>query len=283
MNLEAIYLLTSSLNKYLQKNTINESDLKSIQSQLDILFYHLPLPTYNCIPARLERLTINERLPQGNNDRINEIKYLKYPPKESVTKFGRCNILNQPILYGSFNFHTVIDELKPNVGKVITHTEWALKKEAPLKLFPIFFITNIGNGPHNPMSLDIKELHEHYASLHLEGIRKCFDLSMEFLAKCFAKEVDRNNHFDYFLSAYISNKILSIDSLNYDGIIYPSVQARLGCSNMAIRPKVFDEKFKLIEVCHEINLIENGKSGINHVQSRSTNFDLENEIIIWED
>ena len=51
---------------------------------------------------------------------------------------------------------------------------------------------------------------------------------------------------------------------------------------MAIKPKVFEEKFKLVEVRHEINIIEKGKSGINYVQSRSRNFDFGNGVIIWE-
>lgn len=283
MNLEAIHMITSSLKQFLEKNSIKESDLKTIQFQLDILFRLLPLPQYYCIPARLERLTINENLPQANGNRINDIKYLKYPPAQYVNKFGRCNVVKQSMLYGAFHFSTVINELKPEIGKAITHTKWLLKEELPLKMFPVFFITQIENEPHNELSLDIKMLHRNFVSSFSEEVKKSFDLSMEFLAKCFAKEVESSNHFDYFLSAYISKKVLEIKSLNYAGIIYPSVKTKLGFSNMAIKPDVFDDRFKLIEVRYEINDIQPGRNGINHVISRSTKFDFDKGLIIWED
>ena len=48
----------------------------------------------------LKRITINKNV-IGSNKRIYEIKYLKYPPAEKVTKYGRCNLPGQSIFYGS--------------------------------------------------------------------------------------------------------------------------------------------------------------------------------------
>jgi hypothetical protein len=283
MNLEAIYTITNSLNQFLKPDSIKESDLNSIKYRIDGLFRLLPLPLYNCIPARLERLTINESIPDLGEKRVDQIEHLRNPPTNSVKKYGRCNTLNHSVLYGAFNFLTIVNELTPDVGKLITHAEWRLKEEASLRFFPVFFITQIDDDPHNGLSLEIKELHENYISSYTENDKQCFNLSMQFFAECFAKKVDKSNHFDYFLSAYISKKIFEIESLNYEGILYPSTGMDLGFSNMALRPEVFRDKFKLIEVRYELNSISPGKSGGNHVINRSTKFDLEKDLIIWEE
>lgn len=283
MDWNAIHLITSSLNKFLEMDSIKENDLKIIQPKLDALFHILPLPKYYCIPARLERLTINERLPSSSNNRFDDIRYLKYPPPDCIKKYGRCNVINQSILYGAFHFSTALNEMKPEIGKGITHSKWSPKEELPLKMFPVFFITRIGSEPNNALSLDIKMLHQNFVSNFSEKDRKGFDSSMEFLAKCFAKEVAKDNYLDYFMSAYISKKIFDLEKIKFDGIIYPSVQTKLGFSNMALRPDVFDNLFKLNEVRYGKNSIEPGGSGINQITSRTTNFDLDKDLIIWDD
>jgi len=283
IHIESIHLITSSLNKFLIKNSIKESDLLSIQSLLDILLRIIPLPQYNCIPAQLERLTINETIPPFKNEKLRHIKDIKYPPKEVVKKYGRCNVLNQSILYGAFHMITAIEEMKPEVGKFVTHTEWKIKENMSLRMFPIFFITQGGKRGHNSLSLEIKDLHEEYKSGFSQQDQDALDMAMEFLAKCFSKDIERTNHFDYFLSAYISKKIFEINPIGYEGIIYPSVQSKLAFSNMAIRPEVFEEKFILSEIRHEMNIVQPGRNGINYVSSRSQKFDQNTGLIVWDD
>ncbi len=177
-----------------------------------------------------------------------------------------------------------MDYLIYHIG--ITHSDWKVKELKPLNFFPIFFITQYNNGPydpHNPLSLEVKELHKEFTYGLSDFERKGYDLAMEFLAKCFAKEVDETNHFDYYLSAYISKRIFDNPILNYEGIVYPSVQSKLGMSNMAIKPSVFDDKFELVEVRHEFNIILPNRNGFNNVISWSRSFDLQNDLIIWED
>jgi hypothetical protein len=173
--------------------------------------------------------------------------------------------------------------MRPPVGTNITTSQWNVKELKPLNFFPIFFITQYKDDPHNSLSVDIMELHENYTSTMSDVERKAYDLAMEFLAKCFAKETDETNHYDYYLSAYISKKIFDHPTLNYEGIVYPSVQSRLGVSNMAIRSDVFDNKFQPIEVRHECNSILPKRSGINNVICRSSKFDIDKGNIIWED
>ena len=173
--------------------------------------------------------------------------------------------------------------MRPDVGINVTTSQWKVKELEPLNFFPVFFITQYQDDPHNSLSLDIKELHDSYTSSMSFMEKKGYDLAMEFFAKCFAKEVDESNHYDYYLSAYISKKIFDNPTLNYEGIIYPSVQSDLGVSNMAINAEVFDRKFQPVEVRHECNTISPKRSGINHVICRTDKFDIENGLIVWED
>ena len=210
LNVPIISNLVTSLGKYLQKGSIKESDIAVIKPQLDFLMHLFPLPKYPCMPAQLERLTINRKVPLYTDDRIDKLEYIKYPDESYVKTYGRCNIIGQPVLYGGFNLLTIIKEMQPETGITITHSQWKLKEEKPLNMFPIFFITQYQDQPHNSLSIDIKELHYAYTKKFSEHDKRGFDLAMEFFAKCFAKEIDETNHFDYFISAYISKKIFHL-------------------------------------------------------------------------
>lgn len=276
MSLNKSISIIISLLKYLDKDSIQETDIKFIKQQIDVLFYLLPLPNYFCIPNQLERLTINERIKEVGNRRISEIRHLKYPP--TTTKYGRCNVLDNPVLYGSFNLFTILDEIKPETGKLLTHSIWKVKEGIKLKMCPIVFEDN----DSNTLSSEIRKLHNDYISNLSYLIQETINLHISFFVKCFSKNVEELNHYDYFLSAYISYKIFNIHNANYDGIIYPSVGSNLNFSNMAIRPSAFDSKFEIVEVLHQQNQIEHNKNGLNVVISRATKFDLEKGIIIWD-
>lgn len=59
----------------------------------------------------LIRLTINRNV-VGENRRIKNLKELKYPPTDKVTKYGRCNLPKQSIFYGTFSQLLAFGELK---------------------------------------------------------------------------------------------------------------------------------------------------------------------------
>lgn len=275
--------LTRRLEKYLQKDSIHENDISLINPTLDFIIAHFPLPCYRFIPAELNRLTINKKVPPKTEERIKEIKYIKQPEKKFVDKYGRCNLISNPVFYGAPHLHSIFNEMQPEIGTIITISKWKVKEEKKLNFFPIFFITQLESNPHNSLSLDIKIEHNNYISRLSNSEKESYNLSMEFFAKCFAKNVEESNHFDYYLSAYISKKIFDIPTLNYEGIVYPSVQCDLGISNMAIRSDVFDSKFIPIEVRHEYNCIPPKKSGFNKVISWTDKFDIENGLILWTD
>jgi hypothetical protein len=179
-------------------------------------------------------------------------------------------------------------EVHIKVGDIVTHSKWKLKDPSqPLNVFPIFFLTNIGDKAHNSLSLDLLIMHQNYINGLTDEEKEYMDLIMEFLAKCFAKEVDLENDLDYYLSAYLSNKILLHPSANYDGILYPSVQDRLGTSNLVLTQNAFLSNFEPTEITHDILVsVKNGGAMFQGIH-RSSKFDLTGGIkegtIIWDD
>jgi len=128
---------------------------------------------------------------------------------------------------------------------------------------------------------------QNYVSGLTDEEREYMDIIMEFLVNCFAKEADTENDLDYYLSAYLSNKILSQPSARYDGILYPSVQDRLGTSNLALTQNGFLNNFEPTEVTHDVLIsIKNGGAMFQGIH-RSCKFDLTGGIkegtIIWND
>ena len=284
-SLSHLNVIVQSLNPYLAKGCITERELPKLKTLLDLFLELMPYPTYHLRPARLIRATVNKNIPEIGNSIINEIKYLKYPPKDKVIKYGRCNTTNMSVLYGAFSKLTSTKELKFNSNDIITYTEWERCDDHPLLAFPIFFNDKDLDGSFNEISLSIKVLHENFISGKSEDEKKYYNLSMRFLADCFSKGVDPTNHFDYFLSSYLSQKIFENKNQNYELILYPSVVEKLGFSNMAIKPEVFDEKFLLKEVNTDYPLGISGKEikGVNFFNiKRADSFDLETGIIQWK-
>lgn len=86
----------------------------------------------------ITRLTINKKVLNGKNKRIKEIKYLKYPPADKVKTYGRCNQPGQSVLYSAFSEMTVLNELQPRKGDLITTSKWRLKDGQTIMFCPIF-------------------------------------------------------------------------------------------------------------------------------------------------
>lgn len=233
-------------------------------------------------------MTKNSSIPGVGTARITQLKHLIFPPSTSVKKYGRCNIPESSVLYSSFNFITNMKEMHTGIGDIVSHSKWRFKtEESPLKVFPIFFITESGNDTHNRISLDIKIMHDNYAAGLTEEEKEYMNTCMEFLARCFAKEVDLNNHLDYVLSAYLAHRILFHPDAQYDAILYPSVQDKLGTSNLAIKPTAFLSKFEPEELTHDILISIRGGGAMFDGIYHTSKFDIQNGIetgsVLWDD
>ena len=282
-------MATLVLSGFLKPGTIRgPEELKLISGILDLLLQIMPHPAYQMQPAELTRLTRNASNPGVGNDRIKYLKHLIFPPEGAVTKFGRCNIPKSSVFYSSFHFITNMKEVHVQVGDVVTHSKWKMKDSAgELNIFPIFYLTNLDGRPHNGLSLDLLMMHRNYLAAATEEEKEYMNIIGEFLAKCFAKVVDLNNHLDYYLSAYLSDRILANSAAQYDGILYPSVQDRLGTSNVVLTQKAFLNNFEPTEVTHDILIsVTNGGAmfdGIHHTRKFDLSLGIQEGTIIWDD
>jgi hypothetical protein len=234
----------------------------------------------------LERITVNNRV-IGTNKRIKEIKLLKYPPPEKVTKYGRCNLPNQSVFYGSTMSMTAMREIKPRVGDLITKTIWKLKEPKQLKFCPIFHAQPT-NGTFNPHSYELEQDFEKILNRDFpKAMHEPVTNLSKFNAYHFSKYVHHKSNKDYLFSAYFSNKIMNeLESGTIDGIVYPSVQSRLSFENVVLKTNVFDTHYELSEV-HESIVIKDPSDGekgyLMHGINICKEFNYETDKILWNE
>lgn len=271
-----------SLRKYLQKNSINESELEVIipvLKELDLLSSLI----YKKRIDLFQRVTVNSWIPEVNG-RVEFIKHLKNPPKECVKKYGRANIIGQSIFYGTFDYITALSEMRPEVNETITVSHWKLKTDYDLCLTPIFKNSSKNGIVHNELSLRASVLAKDKLLHYKDNIRGEIEIILQFIADAFSKEVEEGNHYDYYLSSHYANRLLyEFENGKIDGILYPSVRQSLTLSNIALKPEVFNKHFKLEKVEESVIISKptsESKGWIMEGTGYSTNF--KEGKILWE-
>ena len=268
------------LKRFYLKNSIRQNDLPFLKTYLD------NLSTFSCLTHRekidsFERISINSRLFKGEEKRINEIELLKNPPERCVKKYGRANLIKQSVLYGTFDFLTAINEMRPVEGNLLTKSKWKLKSSYDLKIATIFN-PNITNKPcENLRTLNARINYSKKRKSLDDNSKEQINIILTNLSDIFAKEVDDNNHYDYYLSSYFANKIFyQFDNSTIDAIIYPSVRQDNLLSNIVIKPTIFNKNYKL-ESVEEKKVIE-VKKDICEVEPISRSDKFGGDTIIWE-
>lgn len=283
--LQQLQLVLNSLRPFLAKGSISEAHLKQIKFTLDsIPFFSSPI--FNLGFDEVQRVTINKRLFGGEHKRIDQINLLKYPPAHLVSKYGRANFDKQSVFYAAFDSMTVLDELKPEAGDLITISKWEMKPEQKLNVSPIFKITTKDNVSHNAFSMNFLVGYENSLRKVPKEVAEQIDALIQFMAECFAKEVDNANHLDYFLSAYFTNRIFhEFENGEIEAIVYPSVQKNLSFSNIVMKPESFEKKYTLKEVDESVVKVTPKQNGMGYFlegTAWSKQFDYEKGTIIWK-
>lgn len=271
--------------KQLSEDGINSLIEKPLLKMLD-----LSLPFFTNLVLigefrELKRITINKNV-VGQNKRIYDIKFLKYPPAEKIKKYGRCNYPGQSVLYASFLAFTALNEMKPRVGDLITETTWRAKRNQTLKYCPIFKNQPLKEKFINPRTLDLNRLYKNKIKTYPENVRKQIDAFVQFVTDSFTKRVYSKNHYDYIFSAYFSDKIFHhFEDGDIEAIYYPSVQEKLSFENVAIKPEVFDKKFELTEVHDSVVVTDpsNGRGGyMMEGLGECKSFDFASGKVLWD-
>jgi hypothetical protein len=232
----------------------------------------------------LKRITINRNV-VGANKRIRDICYLKYPPANKVTKYGRCNLPGQSVFYGTFISMTALFEMRPRIGDLITESTWRLKGDQPLIYCPIFKNQPIRKDVINPRTFNLNQLYIEKLNEYPINIRRQIDSLVQFVTDSFTKQVHTSNHLNYIFSAYFSNKILNVfENGSIEAIYYPSVKEKLSFENIAIKTDVFDRKYELIEVKDSVVDMDPFRGGgyFMYGLDECKSFDYAAGKILWE-
>lgn len=282
--LEQCKAVLNTFKPFLNKGSINETTSKWLHEALEAAIPFFSSPIFEMRFPELHRITINKNLFGGHQKRIEETKFLKYPPANIVSKHGRANLIGQSIFYSTSNPLTAIKEMKPNVGDLITTSIWKQREDGYyLKISPIFKITSLNGIVHNEMSLRFKKEYEISLKNHHKELAEQIDELLQFVADCFAKDVDYGNNYDYTMSAFYANKILNkFQGGTIDALVYPSFADKLDFSNIAIKPAILDKHFELYQVDEGTVVgLPNGPGGGFTIEGNGWSRTFENDKIIW--
>lgn len=226
----------------------------------------LPALSFFRLYPSFERLTINRSVPPFQNSRIERIRFLLNPPSKYITNLGRANLRHQSIFYATFLPPTAINELKPEPGDLFTISKWKLiDRNTQLHVYPIFEkqetesykkFRAAGIAEYDE-GAELSILYEDVLKNKSNEERKMIYGIQEFISNCFALEVNDKNTSRYLFTAAIANKILY---QNFDGsveaITYPSIHDSTGVKNIAIKPHILHQKYRLDSV-REYELVAN--------------------------
>jgi hypothetical protein len=247
--------------------------LKEIEST--ILRLNFYLVTFRKHIPDFHRLTINRSLPNGENKRLSEVKWLLPRDPETVNEYGRMNLKKETIFYGSFLLPTLINEVRPKIGDIITVSKWTLKDpKTELLVFPSFKTNGLNRqflGAQN-LFFELMKAYSPEKQLHLIAQQNLF-------ANIFSKEAIHKTN--YAFGASIAKNIFS---KAYEGqieaIIYPSVQDSAEISNIAIKPEVLIKKYWLNSIV-EYKILENSDV-LKSAEKICIAKGIRNNIIDWD-
>lgn len=229
-------------------------------------------------PKRLVRISNNNRILEAQGKELSyftDISQLLAPPIE-YCNFGRCNIPKQQVLYCATSEAGAYWEIKPQNGDVITISHFELKPNTKVNSFIVK--KDVTKNP------EIKsKLHEVYYLLE------------EFFEEIYSLRVSRDRPRDYLFNGQISSDQLFypvVSELNFDAILYPSVQRKKHGWNVAIRNELILERYNLIGV--ETRFILDEYADLDHTSEEVTTdqiigsfgteaFDLENGKILYDE
>lgn len=230
----------------LDYSTFNEEDLENFQNYIFYAFNYTAIITNDLEISQTYRLGINEFV-TGNNERITDIKFLKYPDLNKVRKSGKYNRANTPntnVFYSTDTIDTALKELRPPLNKLVTIGVWKPKEKKKFRSYPIFHSNKANaNNEGAKKAMEAFENNLKYAPpLLINYLQNYFKL----LGREYSKKI--NNHYEYIISALFSEDILLNNDLNIDCIIYPSVGNDHVSDNLALRPSVLNNDFYLKKV-----------------------------------
>jgi hypothetical protein len=223
--------------KYFSELDAQQLELKKLEDECSSLITGHSRTPYRIKFEGVFRARINDI------EEFNLVSQLWYPNWESIDKkhhrYGRCNDIAESIFYCSTESDTAILETKPKLHDIITLVEYSNRNP-----FCETIIQPIGISELQILENGYKELFKnHYKKTDSEE-RYLKNLKLDtFLSSLFKEEIKTEENWKYKFSIAVSKILLNGQ---HEGIIYPSVSAKMKGANYALKTHVPDSNFQII-------------------------------------
>lgn len=259
------------LNEIIQTEIVfrNHSDIESLAKQFENefitfqsgIFKFLPIISAKSSFQDLYRISINKYIREDKlNERLYNLSELKYPPQEKAKNlnYNRCSFKGQSIFYGGFGQLFALIETKPEKGDLITISKWKINDGEELQYVPIFQnekiqeLTKICSSEWNEYTSYLDKL----SSLKRTAIERMYSLITFFFMRPVYKKIE------YLFSAHLANAFFNqTEHEEIEAIFYPSVPTKFMTWNLAIKPDVFDKKFRFVEAKEHLVTVDKDSGG----------------------
>lgn len=251
----------------LKMGKITESLDKIDSSKMDLQELYTIFNSVNNIPIihltlECDSFLIRQRLNDNNNSFETESD-LTYPPLEFCTKYSRANIPYHPMFYSSI---TVQEDVPYARMVVLMETSEFFKdvttcgiERSTISKWNVIKSLNLLAMPFNDNYQRSNDFIDNIKSLWKQSLffrkNKLAEDSLE-LIEYMSKEISKqcNDSDSYFKIANFVYYLLYINksTLNFDGIVYPSVPSAGEGVNVVLKPDVADNKlqFESAAICH---------------------------------
>ncbi|HZY37294.1 MAG TPA: hypothetical protein VFE53_11630 [Mucilaginibacter sp.] len=236
----------------LDYKSFTAQDIQDFRNYINYAFNaHCLITNQATIAGDLFRLVVNENI-TGKNESITDVKFLTYPPLAIIkknNKYNRASTYNSTLLYLTETVDTALKEIHPPENKIVTIGVWVPKRSRTFTQYPIEHSEHAAKvNPQIAQGLQaLKQINEKQDPLLARYMANYFNL----LAREYSKPVAPENHFEYMLSAILSERIFELEDnnpdFNYDCISYPSVGNNFFTRNLAIKPTIADTEFKIVQ------------------------------------
>lgn len=163
------------------------------------------------------------------NEKLNNTKYITYPPAKLITKYQRVNRPGQSVFYCCAGRRVPFFECFVKTGDKFILSQW--------KTISRLLVNNIGYLNDNIMGLQPKSLDE---------LKEANRLIRNFIDEEFTKNVNEGEEYLYKITIALAEKHFSDDIFN--GLLYPSIAIKGRSDNLALKPHYVDKNLMIERV-----------------------------------
>ncbi|WP_281337068.1 hypothetical protein [Flavobacterium eburneipallidum] len=273
-------------------HNFTEKEIEEIKTNF-IKFININMTFWvDTYPTKLFRVTNNKYLYGGEKVKLQIIDDLLGPPLNE-SYYGRCNLPNESVFYSALDFKTAIWETKPEVGDLITVSEWQIKDGEKLNTHNIFNpnVFNLSKESKDAYKAWIDSKNKRDSTLG-----EIFEDVMLFFTEEFMKVVDSDKKENYLFSSILSSRFLQAkndeNGFKIEAIVYPSVKMQYGLTNLAISNDLVLKKLNLNSITiyeimetnyDEKNVHNDDLIKVSPLIIKTTDFDIINNKINYDE